>query len=413
MQTLVENALLIDGTGSPAVPNSTILIKDGKIAVVSNAGKISSIQGPVKTINAKGQPVIPGLMDVHTHLLGGSAVSTLSDLDRVGYGVSNCARVLRNGITTVRDVGAISSQCMVALERGLRENWFPGPDVFSSGEAICMTGGHSYGGVAVEADGVDGLRRMARKQLKAGAEWIKLMATGGAAGLHEKMDSVQLDEEEMRAAVREAKKAGKKATAHAMAPEGIMNALRAGVDCIEHGIILDDECIDMMLERGTFLIPTVSVYPRIVECSKTQKLPPHLVEKAKSVIGQHMDSMQRAVAAGVKIGLGSDTAGGYHKPGDIGLEFERMGQIGLSSLDVIRAATQSNAELLGVGATKGTIEAGKTADLVVVAGDILSDLRQVEAVECVLKSGDIVFQKDANFGICPSRHMDDRKAQIH
>jgi len=390
MYTLVKNAIMVDGSGAAARPETTVLIKGSQIISIGGNDLAAPTGETVCEIDASGKTLIPGLMDVHTHLLGGSAVSSLDDVTRVAYGVSNCSRVLRHGITTIRDAGTKSGACMVALKRGLKEGWYPGPDIHASGEAICMTGGHSYNGVAVEADGVEGVRQMARKQLRDGSDWVKLMATGGAAGLYEKMNSVQLDEDELRAAVREAHKAGKRAMAHAMAPEGIMNALNAGIDCIEHGIVLDQQCIDTMLERDVYLIPTVSVYPRIVECADTHKLPRHLVEKAKEVIELHMESMQKAAVAGVKMGLGSDTAGGYHQPGDLGLEFERMGQIGLSNIEVIKAATASNAHLLGIDDQYGTIATGKIADLVILSGDILSDLRQVESVMCVLKAGKIV-----------------------
>lgn len=385
MWQLIKGGTLINGPGQ-VLPRAAVLLEGAKIRAVGREEEVPPPEGDVRTIDVTGQTILPGLIDCHLHILGGSQRANWDDFEQLVNGTYNARLALKAGLTTVRDLGS-RSRAIFALRKALETEMVAGPRIVAAGQAICMTGGHGHGATSREADGPDEVRRAAREQLKGGAEWIKVMATGGAATPGEKQGAPQLTQEEMRAAVEEAHKAGVKVAAHATGLEGTHNALRAGVDSLEHGVSLDEEAIAIMLAQGTYLVPTISVYRRMAQPAFGWKLPDYMVEKGVEALEKHAASLRRAVAAGVKIAFGTDCGGPYHPPGDIGLEFELLVAAGLSPLRAIQAATYSAAHLLGLQEQIGTVAPGKWADLVLVDGDPLGDIGALGRVSLVFKRG--------------------------
>ncbi|MGN6099677.1 MAG: amidohydrolase family protein, partial [Devosia sp.] len=223
--------------------------------------------------------------------------------------------------------------------------------------------------------------------LKRGADVIKLMATGGAGTPGQMPGSPQLTRAEMAAAVDEAHRAGKPAAAHALGTEGIVAAVEAGADSIEHGVYLDDRAIELMLARGTVLCPTLSIYRRIVERGPAAGAPDFIVEKSRAIVGPHRESFAKAVRAGVRIVCGTDAGAAYHPVGDLVAEREMMAEYGMHPLDVLRAATADAAAACGIGQETGTLIPGRAADVVVAPGDALSDLTVLRAPRLVFRAG--------------------------
>jgi imidazolonepropionase-like amidohydrolase len=250
-----------------------------------------------------------------------------------------------------------------------------------------MTGGHGWSVQhGIEVDGPHEARKAARLQLKAGADVIKVMATGGVMTPGTRPGSPQLTREEMAAAVEEAHKAGRGAAAHAECKEGIRNAILAGVDSIEHGFELDDEIIELMLEKGTFLCPTLTCDLRIAEYGTELGLPEEAVEKMRRWIDHLLDSFQRAYHAGVRIAAGSDAFADWVSIADTASEVAAMVEYGMEPHDALLAATSEAAALLRL-ADEGTLEAGKRANLVVLERDPLTDIAALEDVVAVMKDG--------------------------
>jgi imidazolonepropionase-like amidohydrolase len=292
---------------------------------------------------------------------------------------------LKRGVTAIRDVGGIE-HVDLALKRMVDKGTIPGPSIRAAGNYIIMTGGHGWQ-QGIEADGPHEARKAARLQLRAGADVIKVMATGGITTPGTQPGSPQLTQEEMTAAVEEAHKAGWTAAAHAEGREGIYNAILAGVDSIEHGYELDDEIIKMMLNRGTFLCPTLTCDIRIAEQGADLGLPADSVKKMKRWIGHLLDSFQRAHKAGVRIAAGNDgSTRDWVHVGDIAGEIEAMVQYGMAPHDALIAATSNAAELLQLP-DEGVIGPGKRANLAVLEEDPLADIRTVRKPLAVMKDG--------------------------
>ena len=265
-----------------------------------------------------------------------------------------------------------------------------GPRMRAAGRAICMTGGHGYRN-GIEVDGADEARKAARLQLKAGADVIKVMATGGVLTPGTQPGSSQLTQEEMAAAVDEAHKAGRTAVAHAEGREGIYNAILAGVDSIEHGYELDDEIIELMLKHGTFLCPTLTCDIRIAEHGSEFGISADSVDKMKRWLDHLLDSFQRAHRAGVRVAAGNDAIAEWISVGDIASEIAAMVQYGMDAHDALIAATANAAQLLQL-TDEGVVVSGKRANLVILDGNPLVDIKALQKVVAVMKDGNWVMQ---------------------
>jgi imidazolonepropionase-like amidohydrolase len=376
--------------------HATVLVKDGKILKIAQNGM--NIPKDTQTIPLDGQTLLPGFIDAHIHIcMDGSpdpvaAGLTESPTITTLKAAESARRTLMAGVTTVRDMGG-KNGIDFGLRQAIDSGLIPGPRMLISGRLICMTGGHGWQ-IGLEANGPDEVRKAAREQIKAGVDIVKLMATGGVLTPAVEPGSEQLTEEELRAGVEEAHKAGKKTATHAMGTRGIQNALRAGIDSIEHGVYLDDETVSMMMKRSIPLIPTISALYNIETKGIDAGIPAFAVEKTLKVKPFHLESIRMAREAGVLVAAGTDAGTPFNLHG------ENLGEIkllvdygGFSAMGAIEAGTRIAARVLGLEKELGTVEEGKIADLVLVDGNPLDDidvLLNQESICLVMQGGKIV-----------------------
>ena len=396
MTIAVTNATLIDGTGADPVENATIVIDDDRI---TRAGAGVAAPAGAEIIDALGATVMPGLIDCHVHMLFQPAALQERLLTpptlQAFYGARNALDTLNAGVTTVRDAGMTPQGFKMAIDRGL----IPGPRMKIAVAILSQSGGHGDStmpsGVRTRApwgpewpesvvDGPDEVRKAVRQLLRAGADFIKLCSTGGVLSPADEPGHTQFSPEEIAVMVEEARAAGKTCMAHAQGTEGIKNAIRAGVESIEHGVFLDDEAIAEMLSRGTFLVPTL-VAPlwvvRNAERSPGSVLPQSL-RKSKEVMEDHQRSFSAAVKAGVRIAMGTDSGVGPH--GHNAEELQRMVEGGMTPMQAIVASTKTASECIHMQDKVGTMEAAKLADLLIVQGDPLADIKILQEKERLL-----------------------------
>ncbi|MEJ2170246.1 MAG: amidohydrolase family protein [Desulfobacterales bacterium] len=296
------------------------------------------------------------------------------------------------GVTAIRDMGG-KSGIDLGLRQAVHAGLIPGPRMLVSGRLICMTGGHGWQ-LGREANGPDDVRQAAREQIKAGADIVKLMSTGGVMTPGVEPGSEQLTEEEMRAGVEEAHKAGKKTATHAMGTRGILNALRAGIDSIEHGVYLDEEAVAMMAAKAIPLIPTISALYFIETKGIEAGIPAYAVEKTLRVKPHHQESIRMARQAGVPIAAGTDAGTPFNLHGQNLTEIKLLVDYGgFSPMEAIEAGTRISARVMGLENELGTIEEGKLADIILVRGNPLDDidiLLKEENIRLVMKGGVLV-----------------------
>ncbi len=396
---VLKNLNILNGNGS---------LSEMKVVVVEK-DEIKDLRNDVPTVkdaefvDLKGYTLLPGLVDAHVHLGWNGEpnieTSMLKELlpTTALKAYLHAKADLMAGITTLRTLGD-RGYIDVALKKAIDSGMVEGPRLKVAGQALSMTGGHGDMWLApgIKADGfgeiVDGedeVRKAARYQLKMGADFVKLMATGGVMSEGDEPGSPQFTVEEMKAAITEAHKAGKKAAAHAQGTQGIKNAIIAGIDSIEHGIFLDEEAIRMMKEHGVFLVATLSAVYNIKKYGEEGGIPSYAVKKVERIMERHIESLKMAYKAGVKLAMGTDAATPFNKHGQNALELELMVNAGVKPEDAIRAATLDGAELLGMESEIGSVEVGKKADLIAVNGNPLEDIRLLQDVKFVMKAGTI------------------------
>jgi len=404
MIRVLTGATLIDGTGAAPVPDAAVVIEDGR---VTEAGPRAALAWPAdaEVIDARGRTVIPGLIDAHDHLAShGYALATRWGLDEPASTAHlRTARVLADtlamGYTTVRDAGGLDAGFKLAVEQGL----IPGPRLVLGLQIISPTGGigdrvspsghgccGAYDPLLPDsvANGPDALRDVVRRLVRAGADVIKTATTGGASSRpgHGPLDAA-FSPVEMEALVTESHALGRRVMCHALGGPGLLTALEADVDSVEHGCYLDEDptLLNRMAVQGTFFVPTLTVYVYHRESPA-----PHVRERARALHAHHVTSVQRALERGVPIAAGTD-AGGHGHPRNA-LELKYLVEAGLSPMQALRAGTQWAARCLGLDREIGTLEKGRQADLVVVDGNPLDDvtvLLDPARIELVLKSGAI------------------------
>ncbi len=395
MALVLRNVRLIDGLGRSR-ERATIVVRGDRIAAVGDSRDIGAPRG-ARVIDGRGLTVIPGLIDCHVHLcLGGEpdVVATIAR-DTPAMTVLKAAQFARRtveaGFTTVRDLG-FRDHAVFSLKRAIESGLTPGPRILAAGLAICMTGGHARF-IGREADGPVAVMAAVREQLAAGADVIKVIASGGVLTPGTSPEDAQFTPEELSAAVAEAGRAGRRVAAHAHGSSGMKNAVRAGVHSIEHATLMDEEAASLMKERDVFMVPTLSALATTAEHGSACGAPDHAVTKAKTMRARHEAAFKRAHCGGIPIALGTDAGTPFNYHGDNAQELERMVALGMSPMEALQAATAWAARLLGLDGAVGTIEAGKLADLVVVAGNPLKRiavLRDKEKIAGVMQAGRFV-----------------------
>jgi imidazolonepropionase-like amidohydrolase len=397
-RTLLTGGLVFDGTGAPPA-EAEVLIEGGRIVEVG-----TGLDGD-EAVDVGGRHLLPGLFDCHTHV-------TLTSVDLMGIlqapfsyrffqTVGNLAATLRAGITTVRDAAGADA----GVKRAVADGLVPGPRLQISVTLLSQTGGHGDGwfpsGQTLDfwpvypgmpdglVDGPEAMRRKVRELVRAGADVIKVATSGGVLSPTDDPRHAHFRDDELTALVTEAAAAGRWVMAHAQGADGIKAAVRAGVRSIEHGIYLDDEAIGLMLDRGTWLVPTL-VAPRgvLAAAAAGVAIPEAAQRKAAEVAEVHADSFRRAVAAGVKVAMGTDS--GITAHGRNLAELELMAKGGMGPAEVLAATTSGAAELLGVAGELGTLEAGKRADVVVVDGDPFELATLGDRIAAVIQDGRLV-----------------------
>ena len=394
MVTAFLNGSVIVGDGR-VLEHATVIVDGERIVGVFE----NDLQIPqdARKISLEGHTLLPGFIDCHVHfsLDAGpdpltsclSASLTINVLKAVDF----ARRTIMAGVTSVRDMGGVEG-IDLGLKQAINSGMIMGPRMLVSGRMICMTGGHGWQ-VGIEADGVDEVRKAARGQIKAGVDIIKLMATGGVMTPAVEPGSAQLTEEELRAAVEEAHKVGKKTATHAMGTEGILNALRAGIDSIEHGIYLNEEAVELMVKQGVPLIPTISALFNIESRGVAAGIPAFAVEKTLKVKPFHLASVNLARESGVTIAMGTDAGTPFNLHGGNLSEIKLLVDSGLSPIKAIEAGTGTAARVLGLEKELGTIEEGKLADLILVKGNPLEDvniLLKPESFRLIMQGGKLI-----------------------
>ena len=406
----IKAARMFDGKGERVISPAVVVVSGGKI-LAAGAGAV--IPAGAEVIDLGDATLLPGFMDAHTHLSGEASDDWKQDeLDSLKKSpaeqaldaTANARKTLMIGFTTVRDVGS-GDLVDVGLRNAIRNGKIVGPRMIVAVRGIGATGGHcdptvgyrpdlfdrASGIEAAVANGADAVRAAVRRNLRDGADVIKVCATGGVLSLNDDVRSAQLTQAELDALVDEAHARGRKTAAHAHGAEGAKRAIRAGIDSIEHGSFLDDEALDLMKAKGTYLVATLMATEGIRErLDKGSYFPPLVEAKARQAIASRSAMFRKAVQKRIRIAFGTDAA--VYPHGRNSEEFRHMVELGMRPVDALKAATSVNAELFGVADRLGTLEPGKLADIIAVPGDPTADIRQTERVFFVMKEG--VTQKN-------------------
>jgi imidazolonepropionase-like amidohydrolase len=397
---ILLNCHVFDGQDADVRRDQYILVRDGKIAELGPLGA-AAVPGGVAVIDLRGSYVMAGLFNMHTHLSLalpgplGNSVQAMSPHELALY-MAGCARqTLLSGVTTVRCVGE-SNHAEFALRAAIEAGRAEGPRIFSAGRALVCTGGHGHQySSALECDGPDGFTRGARAQIKAGADLIKVMISGGIAGANETMETMPLTPDELAAVITTAHAWGRKVTAHAGPARIIEQALGQGLDCVEHGYQLTRAAVQQMHDRGAALVPTLSV-TRCGEFFDSLDVPAWMQQRSLGAAAVHEESYRLALAAGVQVMLGSDIPPFWKTEGTSATvrELEHMEAFGLPPRDALQAATRVPAAWLGIAGEAGSVGVGKRADLIAMTADPTVSVSALRTLHWVMKDG-TVYRDDA------------------
>jgi imidazolonepropionase-like amidohydrolase len=393
--TLITNGQLIDGNGTPPVPNAALLIRDGRIAYAGLSATAPSAPPDALHLDAHGGSILPGLVEAHYHATYFN-VAELQDLD-IKYPVeyitllaaANAKLALECGYTAARSGGCLHN-VDVWLKKAIEDDLLPGPRLAASGREICGAGGlmdwnpdfRKIGmeGLVFIVNGPDDGRRAVRKLVKDGIEWVKTYPTGDAAAPDvNDHHTLCMTFEEMHAVVAEAHNHRMKVTGHCRATEGIKNALRAGYDTIEHGTFMDDEALELLLKRNTPVVPALQFELASIKRGPEFGLPQAVIDGHQETLDGGCESARVILKAGGRLGMGGDYGFAWNPHGDYAKELTFFVKyVGFSPLDTIKCATRTGAEILGREKEIGTLETGKLADVLIVDGDPVADISVLE-----------------------------------
>lgn len=420
--TLISNGRLVDGTGKPPVDDAALVIRDGKVAYAGPVAGAPEVPPDAERIDAKGGTILPGLVEAHYHPTYFN-VAELADLD-IKYPVEfvtilaacNAKLALECGYTAARSGGSLHN-IDVWLKKAIEEDLVPGPRLAASGREICGAGGlmdwnpdHmklGMEGLILLINGPEEGRKAVRKLVKDGAEWIKTYPTGDAAA-PDAADhhTLCMTFDEMAAVVSEAHNYRKKVTGHCRANQGIKNALRAGFDCIEHGTFMDQEALDLLLARDVPCVPALQFEWASIEYGPKFGMPRAVIDGHKETLEGGAESARMIQRAGGRLGMGGDYGFAWNPHGDYAKELSFfVHYVGFTPLETIACATRNGAEIMGRGHEFGTLEAGKLADVLVVDGDVVADIRLLEdrsRFVAVMQGGVVKAGQLARGGASPS-----------
>jgi imidazolonepropionase-like amidohydrolase len=393
--TIITHGQLVDGKGGTPVPNAAVVIQDGRIAYAGSAARAPQISPAARRIDARGGTIMPGLVEAHFHATYFN-VEALEDLD-IKYPVeyvtllaaNNARLALECGYTAARSGGSLFN-IDVWLKKAIDNDIAPGPRLAASGREICGVGGlmdwnpdfRKIGmeGLVLLINGPDEARAAVRKLVKDGVEWVKTYPTGDAAAPDTNdHHTLCMTFEEMHAVVATAHNHGMKVTGHCRATAGIKNALRAGYDTLEHATFIDDEALEMLLQRNTPVVP--ALYFEVVSIQRGPEfgLSQRVIDGHQETLDGGIESCRRILRAGGRLGMGGDYGFGWNPHGDYARELTFfVKQVGFTPLETITCATKTGAEIMGRADEFGTVEAGKLADLLIVDGDVLADISLLE-----------------------------------
>jgi imidazolonepropionase-like amidohydrolase len=389
--TKIANGWLVDGTGGPSVPDATVIVKNGRITYAGPAAGAPEVPPDVTQIDAKGGTIMPGLVEAHFHPTYFN-VAELADLD-IKYPVEyvtilaacNAKLALECGYTAARSGGSLHN-IDVWLKKAIEEDLIPGPRLAASGREICGAGGlmdwnpeHmklGMEGLILLINGPEEGRKAVRKLVKDGAEWIKTYPTGDAAA-PDAADhhTLCMTFEEMAAVVAEAHNYRRKVTGHCRATQGIKNALRAGFDTIEHGTFMDQEALDLLLERDVPAVPALYFELASIERGPSYGMPQAVIDGHKETLEGGAESARMILRAGGRLGMGGDYGFAWNPHGDYAKELTFfVRHVGFTPMETITCATKTGAEIMGRSDEFGTVQVGKLADLLIVDGDVIADI---------------------------------------
>ena len=408
MITVFTNAFLIDCTGAEPVEGAAVVVEDDRIKEVAASGRVGTLPGRVTTLDLGGRTLMPGLTDAHVHIC--AVTENITDQHRhyppsyvAARAMKRAEECLMQGFTTVRDAGGADYAFRLLLEEGHS----PGPRLLVSGHYISQTGGHGdkrrraewmepidccIGMIGAIADGEAEVRKAVREQIRRDVDQIKIMASGGAMSPSDELDTTQFTVAEMRAAVEEAQAAGKYVLSHAYSDTAVRKAIEAGVRSIEHGNLIRETAAQAIKDAGAFLVPTMVTYEAIYREGKRYGIGDHQIAKIDLARQQSVQGLTYAYQAGCKIGSGSDLLGDM--AAQRAVEFELKAQV-MTPMEVLLSATKVNAELFRMQDRIGSVEPGKYADLIVVDGNPLRNLRALQNqdnLKVIMKGGRAVKQ---------------------
>ena len=379
---------LIDGISDAPKKDQLITIEDDKIIQIEEYHEINE---DVIHENV----VTPGFFNCHVHILypvGFKFDTQFSLMEKAFYAQKHCKEYLESGVTFIRVVGTEENYDL-QIKEAIENHVIEGPHMYCAGKVICMTGGHGWQ-EGIEADGKDACLKAVRTQLRSGVDLIKIMATGGVMTKGVEPGNAQFTVDEMKVMIEEAHKAGRKTATHAQGLQGIKNALYAGIDSIEHGCFLDDECLERMKKQNTFLVPTLCAPQCIIDKGVENGVAKYAVVKTLKVKDAHVESVKKAYEKGIPIALGTDAGTPFNYHNNTAYEMELLARLNIPNMDILKMATINSARCVGVEKDYGSIEVGKQADLVCLNENPLENISNVRKINRVIQSGKIVVDNN-------------------